>query len=74
MTISDIIEAKQRILARYETPEYISKERLRRKTLEEIERDSLLKDIGMTDLLSELLSMELAAQKATTPVNIEEKE
>lgn len=74
MTISDIIEAKQRILARYETPEHISKERLRRKTLEEIERDSLLKDMGMTDLLSELLSIEIGRQKATSPVNIEEKE
>jgi hypothetical protein len=71
-SLSDIIDAKQAILARYETPEYQESQLNMGYKPHEIRIAHLDREIVLTDLLIELYDLELAAQKATMPVNIEE--
>lgn len=67
-TLSDIIDAKQRLIDRYNSPEYLDKELAKGRTYAAIRIEQMDREIVLSELVLELMRLELLA---TSPVNIE---
>lgn len=72
ITISDIIDAKNHLIDRYNSPEYIQSEITPYKNELQVRLSNSDKSIAMSELLLELCSMELGKMQPTSPVNAKE--
>jgi hypothetical protein len=70
-TLSDIIDTKQRLIDRYNSPEYLQGELSKGYSEHELALSRIDKTIALNELLYELMQREILA---TTPVNIEKSE
>lgn len=70
-SLSDIIEAKQRLIDRYNSPEY--RRDVITPHIDEIayKLSVVDKSLALSDLILELYRLELQRQEATSPENIE---
>lgn len=73
MTISDIIEAKQRIMARYESLEYIDNEIKKGKSIYQINIENADRSIVLTELIIAICDTVIQRMYAESPVNIDKE-
>lgn len=72
ITISDIIDAKNHLIDRYNSPEYIQSQLKPHISELDIRLSNLDKNIAMSELIIELMHLDLRRESPTSPVNAKE--